>query len=204
AAFIDIFHRKIPNKLILCGLSAAVALEAAQLLVTYMTTLALHSSVIGGVGESVSVEPTFFGSVLPAEAARIFVRYCGETLTRPTWTRILISQGTFDRLGGFFLLGGAMFAIATAARGGMGGGDVKLASVMGMYAGITKGVTGLLLAFIGGAVAGLILIIFKKAGAKTAIPFAPFLALGGFLGFIYGDTLFVWYLSGMVAAGGGP
>lgn len=197
AAFIDIFHRKIPNKLILYGLSAAVALEAVQLFVTYVTTLATHSSVISGVGESVSTERTFFGSFVPAEAARTFIRYCGETFTRPAWTRILISQGTLNRVGGFFLLGGAMFAIAMAARGGMGGGDVKLASVIGVYAGIIKGVTGLLLAFIGGAVAGLILIIFKKAGAKTAIPFAPFLALGGFAGFMYGDTLFLWYLSTM-------
>lgn len=63
---------------------------------------------------------------------------------------------------------------------GMGLGDVKLAMLLGAGLGasvVTAFVVGLLAAFVA-AVA--ILIARGSAGRKIAIPFVPFLALGGF------------------------
>jgi len=37
-----------------------------------------------------------------------------------------------------------------------------------------------------------------KAGRKTAIPFGPFLALGGLVGLFAGDAIVDWYLDTFV------
>ena len=75
--------------------------------------------------------------------------------------------------------GSFLLAASLIRPGGMGLGDVKLAGVLGIYLG--GAVAGaLLLAFLSGTVAGLALIARQGWRARSrAIPFAPFLALGG-------------------------
>lgn len=90
---------------------------------------------------------------------------------------------------------GGMFLIYLAARGGMGLGDVKLAGVMGLYLGLRFVLLALLLAFISGAVAGLLLLITNKKGRKDALPFGPFLALGAYLAMLWGDIILRTYWS---------
>jgi leader peptidase (prepilin peptidase)/N-methyltransferase len=90
--------------------------------------------------------------------------------------------------------GGLLFAIALAYPRGMGMGDVKLAAVMGLYLGRSVA-PALLIAFAAGALFGLALIALRGAAArKQAVPFGPFLALGGMAGLLVGDQLVDWYL----------
>jgi leader peptidase (prepilin peptidase)/N-methyltransferase len=91
--------------------------------------------------------------------------------------------------------GGLLFAVALAYPRGMGMGDVKLAAVMGLYLG--KSIApALLIAFAAGAFVGLALIARHGAAArKQAVPFGPFLALGGVVGLLVGDQIVDWYLS---------
>ncbi len=75
--------------------------------------------------------------------------------------------------GGFFLI------IVLLTKGeGMGGGDIKLAFLMGLFLGTEKILTALVLAFTLGAFWGIILILLKKKTLKSAIPFGPFLVIG--------------------------
>ena len=68
----------------------------------------------------------------------------------------------------------------------MGLGDAKLAIGLGWLLGLSRALSGLVLAFWIGAVIGLVLIIFsKKHGMKSEIPFAPFLVLGTLLAFLF-------------------
>jgi prepilin signal peptidase PulO-like enzyme (type II secretory pathway) len=67
---------------------------------------------------------------------------------------------------------------------GMGLGDVKLAVFMGLFLGWPKTLGAFYLAFIAGAIVGLILLGFKKVRMKSEIPFGPFLIMA---------TLFTWY-----------
>jgi leader peptidase (prepilin peptidase)/N-methyltransferase len=91
--------------------------------------------------------------------------------------------------------GGLLFAVALAYPRGMGLGDVKLAAVMGLYLGRAVA-PALLIAFAAGALVGLALIARDGAAArKRAIPFGPFLALGGLAGLLVGDQIVTWYLS---------
>ena len=91
--------------------------------------------------------------------------------------------------------GGSLFVIALAYPRGMGMGDVKLAAVLGLYLGSAVA-PALLIGFGAGALAGLGLIARRGRGArKQAIPFGPFLALGGVIGLWFGDAIVQWYVA---------
>jgi leader peptidase (prepilin peptidase) / N-methyltransferase len=91
--------------------------------------------------------------------------------------------------------GGFLFCVALAYPRGMGMGDVKLVAVMGLYLGRAVA-PALLIGFAAGAVVGLVMIARQGAAArKQAIPFGPFLALGGIVGLWYGDAIVDWYLN---------
>jgi len=90
--------------------------------------------------------------------------------------------------------GGLLFAVALAYPRGMGLGDVKLAAVMGLYLGRSVG-PALLIGFAAGALYGLALIALRGAAArKQAVPFGPFLALGGVAALLAGEQMVDWYL----------
>ncbi len=103
-----------------------------------------------------------------------------------------ISNFLFSAFGaaGFFL------AIFLLTRGkAMGFGDVKLAFFMGLFLGWPKIVTALFLAFLIGAIIGLILIINKKKQMKSEIPFGPFLITGLFIALFWGKAIINFYLN---------
>jgi leader peptidase (prepilin peptidase)/N-methyltransferase len=91
--------------------------------------------------------------------------------------------------GSFFLLA------ALAYPRGMGMGDVKLAGMLGLYLGRAVA-PALFIALVAGVVVGAAIIARKGAaeGRKTAVPFGPFLALGGVAAFFVGEALMDAYL----------
>jgi leader peptidase (prepilin peptidase)/N-methyltransferase len=90
--------------------------------------------------------------------------------------------------------GGALFLVALAYPRGMGMGDVKLAAVMGLYLGRSVA-PALLIGFAAGALVGLVLIARRGASArKQAVPFGPFMALGGIVALWFGTDMVDWYL----------
>ena len=91
--------------------------------------------------------------------------------------------------------GGFLLVAALARPGGMGMGDVKLAAVLGLFLG-RAAAPALLIALLAGSIVGAAIIARKGAveGRKTAIPFGPFLALGGVVAIFAGDRLVGWYL----------
>ncbi|HEX7246035.1 MAG TPA: prepilin peptidase [Solirubrobacterales bacterium] len=91
--------------------------------------------------------------------------------------------------------GGLLFAAALAYPRGMGLGDVKLAATMGVFLGRNVA-PAILVALLAGSAVGLAMIARDGAAArKRAIPFGPFLALGGVVGLLAGDQIVDWYLS---------
>jgi leader peptidase (prepilin peptidase) / N-methyltransferase len=90
--------------------------------------------------------------------------------------------------------GGLLFLAALAYPGGMGLGDVKLAATMGLFLGRDVA-PAILVALFAGALVGVAMIARRGAAArKEAIPFGPFLALGGLVGLLAGDPMIDWYL----------
>jgi leader peptidase (prepilin peptidase)/N-methyltransferase len=90
--------------------------------------------------------------------------------------------------------GGLLFLTVLAYPRGMGLGDVKLAAVMGLFLGRDVA-PAILVALLAGSVVGLAMIARHGVAArKRAIPFGPFLALGGVVGLLAGDELVDRYL----------
>jgi prepilin signal peptidase PulO-like enzyme (type II secretory pathway) len=86
-----------------------------------------------------------------------------------------------------------LFILALIWPGGMGGGDIKLALFMGGVLGPMV-IAAMFLAFLFGALVGLVLIASKLKSRKDAIPFGPYLALGSVLALLYGPWLVHSYL----------
>jgi leader peptidase (prepilin peptidase)/N-methyltransferase len=91
--------------------------------------------------------------------------------------------------------GGFLLLAALAYPAGMGMGDVKLAGVMGLFLGRSAG-AAMLVALVAGSVVGALIIARKgaKEGRKTAIPFGPYLAVGGLVALFAGDAIVDWYV----------
>jgi leader peptidase (prepilin peptidase) / N-methyltransferase len=92
--------------------------------------------------------------------------------------------------GGFFFLAAVMYPR------GMGMGDVKLAGMLGLYLGRAVA-PAIFIALIAGVAVGAAVIARKGAteGRKTAVPFGPFLALGGIIAFFAGEDIVDAYLN---------
>jgi leader peptidase (prepilin peptidase)/N-methyltransferase len=92
---------------------------------------------------------------------------------------------------------GVYFLLMFINPRGMGFGDVKLAGILGGYLGWFSwgsAVVGGFLAFAVGGAAGILLILVRRAGMKTMIPFGPYMLIGAWLGLGYGAQLTSWYL----------
>jgi len=95
--------------------------------------------------------------------------------------------------------GGFLLAAALAYPGGMGMGDVKLAAVMGLFLGSAVA-PALLMALLSGVILGAAIAARKgaRAAGKTAVPFGPFLALGGILAIFVGQPIVNLYIDRFV------
>ncbi|WP_151479676.1 prepilin peptidase [Streptomyces albicerus] len=90
---------------------------------------------------------------------------------------------------GALALGAGYFVLFLINPNGMGFGDVKLAlglgAVLGWY-GWGALLLGTFAGFLFGGLYGLGLVVIRKAGRKTSIPFGPFLITGAFVGLLIG------------------
>jgi leader peptidase (prepilin peptidase) / N-methyltransferase len=94
------------------------------------------------------------------------------------------------------MLGASLFLLlaALAYPGGMGMGDVKLALLLGAALGRTVAV-GLMIGFVAALVPAVVLLARHGAAArKMAVPFGPFLALGGVVALFAGHAILQAYL----------
>jgi leader peptidase (prepilin peptidase)/N-methyltransferase len=86
-------------------------------------------------------------------------------------------------------LGGFFFAFAAFFPGSIGMGDAKLGLMLGLALG-AKTLGGVLIAFVGLLVAALYVLASRGMSArKDALPFGPFLAVGGIVAFFLGGGI---------------
>jgi leader peptidase (prepilin peptidase)/N-methyltransferase len=77
---------------------------------------------------------------------------------------------------------------------GMGYGDFKLYALLGAWSGWQSLPFTLFMASVLGAMVGIFLIVIKGYQRSAAIPFGPYLALAGWLNFMWGDIINAVYL----------
>ena len=104
---------------------------------------------------------------------------------RVTWVESIL---------GVIVGGGLFLAIILLSGGGMGGGDMKLAAMLGAFLGWKIVLMSILIGVLVGGAYGLWLLASGRRGRKDPIPFGPFLALGGAVSLFWGERLLAWYL----------
>jgi len=93
------------------------------------------------------------------------------------------------------VLGFIMLAlIIIISRGGMGGGDMKLFTVLGVILGPWKLLLSFFLACLIGAIVGILLILFKVIERRKPVAFGPYIVIAALISYFYGDTIIGWYI----------
>lgn len=152
-------------------------------------------ALVRGVDDDLVQELPFAAVLIAAAAIDLEHRIVPNRLVAPAAVYGVAAAAVVktDQLIEFLVAGAgaflAMLGVALAYPRGMGMGDVKLAGVMGLYLGLAV-VPALLAGFLAGSVVGVTIMARHGAAArKQAIPFGPFLALGGLLGLLAGPEL---------------
>jgi leader peptidase (prepilin peptidase) / N-methyltransferase len=115
-------------------------------------------------------------------------------ISGPPYSAALITS-----FGGILAGGGTLFAISWVYekirhQEGIGGGDVKLAAMIGAFFGWKAVFLILLLSSLLGSIAGIFLMICLRRGSQASIPFGPFLSAGALVYLFVGNELVRWYL----------
>jgi leader peptidase (prepilin peptidase) / N-methyltransferase len=125
-------------------------------------------------------------------------RVIPNRIVLPTAGVVLVAQTAADRSPEWAIaaLAASTFLLlaALAYPGGMGMGDVKLALLLGAALGQTV-VVGLMIGFVAALVPAVVLVArHGSAARKMAVPFGPFLALGGVVALFAGHAILQAYL----------
>lgn len=114
--------------------------------------------------------------------------------------RLFMTGELFFALSSAFVAAAFFLALFLFSKGRwLGFGDVKLAFFMGMFLSWPGVLVALFAAFFTGAVVGTSLILLKKKGMRSEIPFGPFLVLGTFVALFLGEQIVDWYLGLLVS-----
>ena len=125
--------------------------------------------------------------IIPDELVALGI--LGALGTFPISSFPLLASNLLSATGASFFF---LFLYLITKGRGMGLGDVKLVFLMGLVLGFPKIVGSLYLAFLTGAVVGVILIISKKKKFGQKVAFGPFL-VAGFLTFLFfGEEIIKW------------
>jgi leader peptidase (prepilin peptidase)/N-methyltransferase len=112
----------------------------------------------------------------------------------------LADHGLAAMLGFLSLYGLAWAYRRFRGRDGLGGGDAKLLGALGAWVGLSGLPFVLLLAACMGLIfAGGTALTGKRMTATTAIPFGPFLALSGWMLWLYADWFNDWLIGGLAS-----
>jgi leader peptidase (prepilin peptidase)/N-methyltransferase len=168
-----------------------------------LSTAALYAAVVATQDDAVRIVLGLLlvTALVPITLIDLDLRIIPNRITGPAAVAALVAVAALDRDflveaivagiagGGFFLIAALLYPR------GMGMGDVKLAGVLGLYLGRAVA-PAILIALFAGVFVGAGIIVRKGAveGRKTAVPFGPFLALGGLLAFFVGNELVDAYL----------
>ena len=98
-------------------------------------------------------------------------------------------------LAGLGIAWGIIGLIRIVSRGGMGDGDSYIALMVASFLDFKLTVLMLFLSFVVGGIVGVLLLLMKRKGRKDALPFGPFLGVGGMLAYLCGNFIIRWYVN---------
>lgn len=157
-----------------------------------------------GATRSVWLDLIFVAGLVAITRIDLEHRIIPDRITAPLAIAALALTAVFEphqlteRLIAAAAAGGVFSAVVLAYPAGMGMGDAKLVAVMGLVLGRSVA-PALLVALVSGSVVGIGVMARRGVtnGRRTAIPFGPFLALGGMVAMFAGPTMVDAYLHGV-------
>ena len=179
-----------------CGARIGIVYPAVELLTALLVAASFLA--FGWLGESF-VAAFFCATLVTISATDVSHRIVPNVIVLPAAAIVLAAMTVLEptaewSLGAF---GAALFLFlaALAYPKGMGMGDVKLALLLGAMLGRTVPVALMLGMFAALVPAAVLFVRHGSAARKMAIPFAPFLSLGGIVALFFGDELLDAYLT---------
>lgn len=110
-------------------------------------------------------------------------------------TYLPLKDAVIGAMAGYLILWSIYWAFKLlTGKDGMGYGDFKLLAVIGTLVGWEKLPIVIILSAGVGAIIGGGLLIIQKKGSQTKIPFGPYLAVAGWITFLWGDILLNQYM----------
>lgn len=88
-----------------------------------------------------------------------------------------------------------LLIVITKGRG-MGGGDLKLSMLIGLFNGFPLNIIAIFMGFLLGAVVSVFLVGLKIKSIKDTVPFGPFMVAGSILTLFYGDLILKTIIEG--------
>lgn len=136
----------------------------------------------------------YYHQIIP-NTINFFGLICGLTFHAISFTTF---SNLLQYLSGFLIGGGFLLLIAIITKGAMGGGDIKLMAVIGLWLGWQHTILTLFLSFLLGGIISIILILFKLKARKDMIPFGPFIVFATIVTVFYGTDILNYYIINFV------
>lgn len=171
----------------------------------------LFAAVAAAYGPSIdfAVAATFLAALLAITVIDLDHQIIPNAITYPGIVAGVVASllstrvGWLDSVLGILVGGGIFLLIAEGSlrimgQEGMGGGDVKLGAMLGAFLGWKAMLFTILVSVVGGGLVAAALIASGLKSRKDPIPFGPFLAAAGAIGFFWGEHAVRWYLAAFV------
>ena len=100
---------------------------------------------------------------------------------------------------GLVVMGGIYLVLGLLPGGGVGGGDVRLAPVIGALLGwlsLAHLALGLMAGFLIGGLGAVVLLVLGRAGLKTSIAYGPAMCLGAWVAIVGMSRILTWVVGG--------
>jgi prepilin signal peptidase PulO-like enzyme (type II secretory pathway) len=89
---------------------------------------------------------------------------------------------------------GCFLLIGLIRPGAMGGGDIKLAGLIGLITGAAYVPVAIVIGVLAGGIGAAIFLGTKRVQRKGSIAYAPYLCLGAVIALLHGAEMIAWYL----------
>lgn len=148
------------------------------------------STVIGIILSSILIIVT----MIDIDTMEIYDRFHVLILILAIMNLFITPLPILEHIIGFFIISTPLFLIAYLT-GGIGGGDIKLIAVAGLLLGYKATLVAFFIASILGGLVAIYLLLTKQKERKSLIAFGPYLCIGIYFAYLWGNSLFTWYLN---------
>jgi leader peptidase (prepilin peptidase)/N-methyltransferase len=169
-------------------------------------TGALFAAVViaEGASRTVWLDLIFVAALVAITRIDLDHRIIPDRITAPLAVAAIVLTAIFEphqlpeRLIAAAAAGGVLFTVVLVYPSGMGMGDAKLVTVMGLVLGRTVA-PALFVALLSGTLVGIVIMARRGVadGRRTAVPFGPFLAFGGIVALFAGQAMIHVYMHGV-------